>query len=85
MTSFSYILKDEQGIHARPAGLLIKELQAFSSQLTIQKGEKKADAKKLFAVMALAAKKGDELIFTAEGDDAEQACVVAKDFLEKNL
>ncbi len=85
MASFTYVIKDEQGIHARPAGQLIKELQAFSSQLSIQKGEKKADAKKLFAVMALAAKKGDEIIFTAEGDDADQACEAAKAFLENNL
>ncbi len=85
MTSFTHIIKDEQGIHARPAGLLVKELAAFSSTITLQKGEKKADAKKLFAVMALAAKKGDELTVSAEGDDAEQALAFAKDFLDKNL
>ncbi len=85
MTSFSHVIKDEQGIHARPAGLLVKELQKFSSQISIQKGEKKADGKKLFTVMALAAKKGDEIIITAEGDDADAACAMAKEFLEKNL
>ncbi len=85
MASFTHVIKDEQGIHARPAGLLVKGLQGFSSQIFIQKGEKKADGKKLFAVMALAAKKGDEIVFSAEGDDAEQACAMAKDFLEQNL
>ncbi len=85
MLSFTHIIKDEQGIHARPAGLFVKELQKFSSQISIEKAGKTADGKKLFAVMALAAKKGDEIIFSAEGDDAEAACAMAKEFLENNL
>ncbi len=85
MPSFTYTITDEHGIHARPAGELIKKLQEFSSAVIIEKGEKKADGKKLFAVMALGAKKDDEITVTIEGDDAEQACVMAKEFLENNL
>ncbi len=85
MESFSYVIKDEHGIHARPAGMLVKELQQFSCAITIQKGEKKADGKKLFALMSLGCKQGDEITFTAEGDDATAAVAMAKEFLEKNL
>ncbi len=85
MQTLTYTIKDELGIHARPAGLLVKELQSFASQITIAKGDKKADGKKLFTVMALAAKKGDEITLTIEGDDEEKACLFAKEFLENNL
>ncbi len=85
MESFNYTIKDEHGIHARPAGLFVKELQKFSCAISIQKGEKKIDGKKLFALMSLAAKQGDEIIFTAEGEDEAAACAMAKDFLENNL
>ncbi len=85
MAEFTYTLQDEQGIHARPAGVFVKELQTFASQITITKGEKKADGKKLFAVMALAAKKGDIITVSAEGEDADKVCAYAKEFLENNL
>lgn len=48
MKSFDYTIKDEIGIHARPAGLLVKCAAEFSSAVTISKGEKNADAKKTF-------------------------------------
>ncbi len=85
MTTFSYVIQDEQGIHARPAGLLVKEMQKFSSTIKFEKGEKKADGKKLFAIMGMAAKKGDELVVTIEGDDENEALEAVKEFLTNNL
>lgn len=40
MKSFEYTVKDELGIHARPAGLLVKEAKKFQSECTITKGDK---------------------------------------------
>ncbi len=85
MHTFSYVIKDAEGIHARPAGLFVKAIKGFESNCTIQKGAKSVDAKKLFALMSLAAKQGEEIGFTAEGSDAELACQTAKAFLEENL
>ncbi len=85
MLTFNYTIQDEQGIHARPAGMLVKEMQNFSSNITFTKGEKKVDGKKLFAVMSLAAKKGEELVITVEGDDEDAALKTAKSFFEENL
>lgn len=42
MKQFTYIITDEAGIHARPAGLLVKEAAKFTSTTTIAKGAKKA-------------------------------------------
>ena len=53
MKTFDYTVKDELGIHARPAGLLVKEAKNFTSKITIKKGEKEVDATRVMAVMAL--------------------------------
>jgi len=58
MQNFSYTITDENGIHARPAGIFVKKASAFSSEITVTLGDKSASAKKLFALMGLGAKKG---------------------------
>lgn len=85
MKEFSYVLTDENGIHARPAGMLVKEAVKFQSTIKVSKGEKSADVKRLFALMGLAAKKGDKLDFKVEGDDEDSASQTLKEFLEQNL
>ena len=61
MKTFQYVIKDELGIHARPAGQLVKLLKEYASTVTITKGEKKAEAIRLMAVMGLGVKKGDTI------------------------
>ena len=64
MKHFTYVITDEAGIHARPAGLLVKEAAKFASSTTIAKGAKKGDLKRIFGVMALGVKKGEEITVT---------------------
>lgn len=85
MKSFSYVVKDELGIHARPAGLLVKEVKQFTSTITLACGDKKAAAKGLIGVMGMAVKQGDEVTVTAEGADEDAAIAALKAFFENNL
>ena len=85
MKEFQYVITDELGIHARPAGLLVKEAAKFTSDIKIKKGEKEADAKRLFNIMGLAAKKGDVLVVTVEGADESEAVEAIETFLKTNL
>lgn len=85
MKSFSYVIKDPEGIHARPATMLIKEAKKYNAAITITFGEKKADAKRIFAVMGLGAKQGANLTFTFEGSDEEAAYNDLKTFVESNF
>lgn len=85
MKQFEYIIKDELGIHARPAGLLVKEAGKFNATITLQKDGKSAEAKRLFAVMGLGIKNGDAIIVTVEGDEEEAAFNCMKLFFEANL
>lgn len=85
MTSFSYVLTDKDGIHARPAGLLVKAASVFSSNITIKKGEKSGDGKRIFSVMGLAAKCGDEIVIECDGSDEAEAKEAIETFLKENL
>jgi phosphocarrier protein len=69
MLKSKVVIADEYGIHARPAGLLVKKAQELPGEVTLAKGAKTADAKKLFAVMKLGAKQGEELVISCEGGD----------------
>ena len=82
MAQFTYVITDEVGIHARPAGLLVKEAKGAGCKVTISKGEKSADATKLMAVMGLGVKKGDEVTVSA---DDENVLADMKKFFEENL
>lgn len=85
MQSFNYVIKDEVGIHARPAGLLVKEAKKYESTITIVKGDKSAVATKLMAVMALGVKCGEEITVNIEGADEESTASAIKAFLEANM
>lgn len=85
MQSFTYVVKDELGIHARPAGMLVKEAKQFASVITLECGEKKAVAKGVMGVMGMAVKQGNEVTVTAEGEDEEAAIAALQKFFEENL
>ncbi|MDO4177768.1 MAG: HPr family phosphocarrier protein [Phascolarctobacterium sp.] len=85
MKKFTYRVTDPVGIHARPAGLLVKEAAKFSSKVTITKGAKSVDLKRLFGVMALGVKQGDEITITCDGADETEAASSIEAFLKANL
>lgn len=85
MKSFEYVIKDELGIHARPAGILVKEVKKFESKITIQKGDRTVEASRLMALMGMGVKCGDKVIITAEGADEDTAIEQMEEFMENNL
>jgi phosphocarrier protein len=85
MKQFSYTIKDELGIHARPAGELVKLAGGFTSDIKIAKGEQTGDLKRIFSVMTLGTRQGDTIEITAEGPDEEAAATQIEEFLKANL
>lgn len=85
MKNFDFVIRDEVGIHARPAGLLVKKAGEFTCSIMLEKGGKTADARRLFAVMSLAAKQGDTVRFTFDGADENQAADAFMNFCSENL
>lgn len=85
MKSFTYTIKDEVGIHARPAGLLVKKAKEFDSTITIEKGGKSVNASKLMALMGLGVKCGDTVTVKSEGSDEDKAAAAMEEFFKSNL
>ena len=85
MKTFTYTVKDELGIHARPAGMLVKEAKKYESTVMIVKGDRKADARKLMMLMSLGVKCGEEITVEAEGPDEDAAAAGLEKFFEETL
>ena len=85
MKEFTYVIKDEIGIHARPAGNLVKVLKDTKSSVTIECKGKKADAKKIFSLLSLAAKCNDEIKIIIDGEDEEKVEKDLVKYLSENL
>ena len=73
MKEIRYTITDKNGIHARPAGLIVQTSKQYSSAISLSCGGKTADCKKLIQLMQLGVKSGDEVVVSAVGDDAAEA------------
>jgi phosphocarrier protein len=85
MKNFEYVITDEMGIHARPAGQLVKEAARYKSLITITSGEKSVEAKKLLGIMSMGIRNGHTITVTIEGEDEEIALEGMKKFFQENL
>ena len=74
MKEFKYVITDKGGIHARPAGALVKEAAAFPCSITIAKDGKAADVKC-----------GEEITVCTDGENEEAASAAIEAFLKANL
>ncbi|MEF9852993.1 MAG: HPr family phosphocarrier protein [Hydrogenoanaerobacterium sp.] len=85
MKKFDYTVKDPLGLHARPAGLFVKCVSGYTSNVKLTKDGKDADAKRLFGVMGLAVKCGDTITVTIDGADEDAALSGIKTFCSSNF
>ena len=85
MKEITYTITDPLGIHARPAGMLVKKAAEVHSSVKIRKDDKEADGKRILNLMSLAAKKGDSITLLIEGPDEAETAEVLERFLKENL
>lgn len=86
MKQFQYTITDPQGIHARPAGMLVKAVKELDSTVTITKdGSKVVDASRLMGVMSLAIKAGNTVTVSVEGGNEEANAATVEKFFQENL
>ncbi len=85
MQSFMYTVKAPVGLHARHAGLIVREAKLYQSAVTITHGERSADARHLMALMTLGVKQGDVLRITVEGVDEDVAALKMKALFFKHF
>jgi phosphocarrier protein HPr len=85
MPEITLLIRNKVGLHARPAALFVQTAAGFKSDITVRKGEARANAKSILHILALGVGEGSEVTVTAEGADAEGALkaleeLVARDF-----
>ena len=85
MIEFTHIVKDPNGLHARPAGLLVQKASLYSSEITIHNGERSTSAKRLISLLSLAVKQGSEIRVTVSGDDEVKAAKELAHYMKENL
>ena len=86
MKSFEYTITDPVGIHARPAGLLVKEIKTHPGvTVTVTKGEKSVNALKLMALMGMGIKQGDTVTVSVEGEGEDAVAAAIEAFFKSNF
>ena len=86
MKQFTYTITDPVGIHARPAGLLVKAAKGLDSAVTIAREDgKSAAATKLMALMGMGIKQGDTVSVTLEGGNEDANAQTLEQFFQENL
>ena len=85
MKSFEYTITDPVGIHARPAGILVREVKKYASTVTVIKGGKSVNALKLMALMGMGIKQGDTITVNVEGENEEAVAAAIETYLKENL
>lgn len=84
MEEITYVVKDKNGLHARPAGTIVNEAKKFKSEITVTKDGKEANGKRLLSLMGLGANCNSTLLIKIEGEDEKEAMQGIKEVL-KNL
>ena len=83
MKSFDYVITDPVGIHARPAGILVKEIKNYvGATVTVTKGDKTVNALKLMALMGMGIKQGDTVTVSIEGENEEEVAAKIEEFFK---
>ena len=85
MKKFEYTITDPNGIHARPAGLLVQESGKYKSTITLTKDDTAADMKRIFSIMSLGVKGGDTVKIEITGPDENAAADAIRDIFANNL
>ncbi len=86
MKEFSYVIADPQGIHARPAGQFVKEAGSYAdTSITLVKGDKEVDAKRILSVMSLGVKQGEQITVKCDGPQEDEAAANLEEFIKSNL
>lgn len=78
-------IRNQYGIHARPAALFVKTASRFDSEILVEKDDNKVSGKSIMGLMTLEASKGSKLKITAEGEDAEDAIAELQELIESKF
>ena len=73
MKQLDIIIQNPTGLHARPAKIFVNTAKQFKSDIHVQHGEKKANAKSLISMLTLGVETGSEISIWVDGADEDEA------------
>ncbi len=85
MKQFTYIIKHPDGLNAKNAGDLIKEILKYSSTIKMVKNNKTADARIIFNVLSLSIEQNDSVDFLVSGENENTESDQLKEYLSLNF
>lgn len=85
MKEIDIVVENETGLHSRPADLFVRTAKLYESDISVQKGEKSANAKAIIKLILLNVSQGDTVKITAQGPDEEEALADLKRLIESDF
>ena len=85
MVEREIIIKNKTGLHARPAAILVQKANEYHSDIFLEKGDDKINAKSIMGVMMLAAAEGSTIKVIASGEDEQEAAEKIAKLLESDI
>ena len=79
------VIKNKQGLHARPAALFVQIANKFDSDVIVSKGKAKVNGKSIMGIMMLEAGRGAKVTITTKGEDAQQAITELENLLLSDI
>jgi len=83
--SRTVVLTNAEGMHARPASLLVELAMKFQSKIEIVKDNQRVDGRSILDLLTLGAPAGTELRIEATGSDAEAALEALADLVSQKF
>jgi len=81
----TFILKNELGLHARAAAMLVTVAGKYKADIVFEREGREVEGKSILGILTLACPKGSSIIVRAEGDDALDAVNELEDLVEKKF
>lgn len=85
MVSSKAVVRNEKGLHLRPAGTLCKEALRYPCSIQIKNGERTGNAKSMISVLGTLVKCGDEITLTCDGEGEEEALRALLELIQSGL
>lgn len=85
MTKQKIIIKNQTGLHLRPAGIVCRTAMQYKCHITLAHEDTVANAKSVLSVLGASVKAGDELEITCEGVDEQEAMEALVKLFESGL
>lgn len=80
-----FVINNKVGLHARPAAMFVQTASKFTSNIVIEKDDKKANAKSILELLSIGAEKGTHIIIEAKGEDEKKAMQALEELIENKF